>query len=80
MVSTLVLIYFGRLSLDHTLKSNFITSQIADLQVSSILIKKQFGICSILIIKPFGTIFTTKFCVWFFKKHISCYILLTDQI
>ena len=23
--------------------------------------------------------FSTTFCVWFFKKNISCYILLTDQ-
>ena len=34
----LVLIYFGRPPLGNTIKTNFITSQIADLQIGPILI------------------------------------------
>ena len=38
MVNTLVLIYFGRPKLWHTIKSNFITFQIVDPEIFSIFI------------------------------------------
>ena len=38
MVGTLILIYFGIPPLGHTVKTNFITSQIVNLQIRSILI------------------------------------------
>ena len=30
--------------------------------------------------KEFGTSFPASFSAWFWRKHFSCYILLTDQI
>ena len=38
VVSSLVLIYFGRCGLEHTIKANFITFQPVDLEICSILI------------------------------------------
>ena len=48
MVSTLLLIYFGKPRLEHTIKTNFITFQTDDLEVCSILIfYKSLGLASL---------------------------------
>ena len=58
MASTLVLIYFGRPLLGHTIKTNFIEFQIVD--------PEQYWI--LFFIRGSGTTFSTTFCARFFKK------------
>ena len=54
MVSTLVLIYFGRPPLGRTIiKTNFITVQIVDPEICS----------NLIFIKGSGTSSSTKFCI-----------------
>ena len=61
MVSTLVLIYFGRPPLGRTIiKTNFITVQIVDPEICS----------NLIFIKGSGTSSSTKFCICFFIKSI----------
>ena len=56
VVSTFILIYFGR-QYNLTIEKNFITFQAADLEIYSIM-------------KGPGTSFSTSFCLLFFKKNI----------
>ena len=59
VVMILVLLYFGRSSLGHTIKTNFMTFQDVYLEICSIL----------YLTKGPGISFSTTFCTWFFKKR-----------
>ena len=69
-VNALFLIYLGRLPLGHTTKTSYIAFQNDDPEICSILI----------FVKGSGTSFPTSYCAWFFKKNISQFIFITDQI
>ena len=64
------ILYFGRSSLGHSIKPNFITFQAIDLGTFSIFI----------FYNRFGTSFPPHFVYHFQEKCLSCYILLSDQI
>ena len=66
MVSTLVLIYFSKAQLEHTMKTAFKPFQTVNPEMCSIL---NFYIFNSFIFKMI-----------FQKKYFSCYVLLTDQI
>ena len=61
MASTLFFTYFGRLQRGHKITKNFITFQIVDPEIYSILI----------FYKGSGTNFSSTFCVRYFKKNVS---------
>ena len=74
VVSTVVLIYFGRPRLGHAIKTNCITFRTDDLEICSVLIFYK-------IMKRSVTSFSTIFCVWFFKKNIShCLLAFFQEI
>ena len=71
MSSTLVLIYFGRPGLGHTVKTNFITFQTVNPAISSILIFHK---------RVWVQLLRRILCMIFQEKYFQLYTLLTDHI
>ena len=71
MIRALVLIYFGRRRLGHTIKATSLTFQTVDPEICSILIfyKRVWNLFLYHIL-----------CMIFKEKYFSCYILLTKKI